>query len=89
MNSKKTPTYQKKIQKSEPEPEPETESDNGIKKDWEIHGWINRTKTGKSFTVSMVNENGESALLGFVNLKQIEKLLAGDISGTPIKCPVE
>ena len=55
--------------------------------EWEIGGWLNRNKNGNSIIVSGLDENGESVLMGFINVKQIEKLLAGEIKGTPFKMP--
>ena len=60
---------------------------NGGAPEWKINGWINRTKTGKSITVSMVDDNGESVLMGFINITQLIKIVNGQITGTPIKCP--
>lgn len=56
--------------------------------DWRVVGWINANANGKTYTVSEIDENGDSTLLGFANAKTLDRMANGEISGCPIKMPV-
>lgn len=56
--------------------------------DWSLEGWLNISKSGKMVKVSRVNGE-ESEFIGLVSVRQIERLLAQEITGVPIKLPPE
>lgn len=52
--------------------------------DWIIEGWVNPTKSGKVYTVSM-GEGDDAQLIGFIRASTLEKLVDGDAKAAPIK----
>lgn len=57
--------------------------------DWSLEGWLNLSKSGKMVKVTRQQEGGEADFIGLVSVKQLERLLAQEITGTPIKMPPE
>lgn len=54
--------------------------------DWELKGWLNMSKSGNMIKVSL-GEGEQTEFVGLVSVKQMSRLMDGDISGTPIKMP--
>lgn len=58
------------------------------KPDWDVVGWISKTKSEKTYTITGIDdETGESFLIGFVRKETLAKLTDGNINGVPIKTP--
>lgn len=66
----------------------EPEKTNKQADDWELKGWLNRSKSGKMIKISLLNGE-DSIFLGLVSVKQVERLLADEVKGVAIKTPPE